>query len=78
MRNQFNFKMRTCLFLFGKKRIVVTPGITDETISWCRRPALFGSRVLYEIGILRHNNKPHVLLRVVTNVPKCFFCEGMY
>ena len=51
MHSQFNFKKCTCLFIL-QKRIVVTPGITDETISSCRRPALFGSRVLYEIGIL--------------------------
>ena len=57
MHRLFNLKMRTCLFLFGKKRIVVTPGITGETISRCRSPAIFGSRVLNEIAILRHNKQ---------------------
>ena len=53
MHSQFNFKMLTCLF-YSVKRIVVIPGITGETNSSCGRPALFGSRVLYEIGSLRH------------------------
>ena len=69
--------MRTCVF-YSAKKIVVTSGITGETISSCGRPALFGSHVLYEIGSLRHNNESHVFLRVMTNIPKCFFCAGMY
>ena len=72
MHSQFNLKMRTCLFYLAK-RIVVTPGIIGETMSSYGRPTLFGSRVLYEIGRLRHINKSHVLL---TKIPKYFFCEG--
>jgi hypothetical protein len=69
MHSQLIFKMRTFLF-YRKKRIAVTPGITGETISSCRRPLLFGSRALCEIDLLRHNNKSHVLLRVMTKIPK--------
>ena len=57
-------------FCNRKKRIAVTPGITSETISSCRRPVLFGTRALCEIDLLRHNNKSHVLLRVMTKIPK--------
>ena len=66
MHSQLIFLMRTCHFIIVKKRIAVTPGITGETISSCRRPVLFGSRVLCEIDLLRYNNKSHVLLRVMT------------
>ena len=62
MHSQLIFLMRTCHFIIVKKRIAVTPGITGETISSCRRPVLFGSRVLCEIDLLRYNNKSHVLL----------------
>ena len=48
MHSQLIFLMRTCLFFNRIKGIAVTPGITGETISSCRRPLLFGSRALCE------------------------------
>ena len=42
MHSQFYLKMRTCLYLFGKKRILVTSGITDETISSFGLSAFWG------------------------------------
>ena len=65
-----NFFNAYLSFIYRKKRIAVTPGITGETISSCRRPLLFGSRALCEIDLLRHNNKSHVLLCVMTKIPK--------
>ena len=70
MHSQLIILMRICHFVIVKKRIAVTPGITGETMSSCRRPGLFGSRALCEIDLLRHNNKSHVLLRVMTKIPK--------
>ena len=58
------------VFLYRQKRSVVATGTTGETINSCR--------TLREIGILRHNNKPHVLLRVLTKISKCFYYEGTY
>ena len=69
MHSQLIFKMRACHFVIVK-RIAVTPGITGETINSCRRRLLFGSRVLCKIDLLRHNNKSHVLLRVMTKITK--------
>jgi len=55
--------MRT---FYCQKRIVVTPGITGETINSCWRPALIRSRAFCKISILRHINnedsKVHLLL----------------
>ena len=63
-----NFLNAYLSFYNCKKRIAVTPGMTGETISSCRRPVLFESRVLCEIDLLRYNNKSHVLLRVMTKI----------
>ena len=63
-----NFLNAYLSFYNCKKRIAVTSGITGETISSCRRPVLFGSRVLCEIDLLRHhNNKSHVLWREIAS-----------
>ena len=70
MHSQLIFLMRTCHFIIVKKRIAVTPGITGETIS-----------VLCEIDLLRHNNKSHVLLRIMTKIAsqrQRFFYEGTH
>ena len=48
MHSQTFFRMRICHFFYHEKRIAVTPGITVETTSICRRPMLFLSRGLYE------------------------------
>ena len=70
MHSQLIFFNAYLSFFNRNKRIAVTPGISGETIGSCRRPLLFESRALCEIDLLRHNNKSHVLLRVMTKIPK--------
>ena len=65
-----NFLNAYLSFFNRTKRIAVTLGITDKTISSCRRPLLFGSRALCDSDLLRHNNKSQVLLRIMTKIPK--------
>ena len=73
MHNQFNYKMHTFPYVIDKKELSLHPVITGETICSCRHPAFFQAHALCEIGIIRHNDQSHVLLRAIMKIPMCFF-----